>query len=91
MANEPRYRIGEFEFNTISGQLRRTSDKTAILLGNNQAGILKFLIENFGKESRRKEYKDKLIAAVWNVKEVTDWALDKAVRRLRDVFGTQGD
>jgi len=90
VAGDPIYTIGDFEFNTVSGCLRRLDDPKGNILGNNEARLLTFLIQHFDKASRRDEYKKKLIAEVWQGIEVSDHSLYKSVWFLRYAFGDDG-
>src|ERR1700679_177226 len=86
MAGASVWKIGEFEFNTESGRLRR-SGGDGVLLGENETRLLTFLITNFGNESRRKAYNDKIIAYIWKGAAVSNYSLQKSVEFLRDAFG----
>jgi DNA-binding winged helix-turn-helix (wHTH) protein len=78
-----RWKVGNFEFNSLTRRLRQTDE---IQLERNDARVLVFLIENFDEEYKN----DDIVAKVWK-EEVKDDSLYKSIQNLRRAFGGKRD
>lgn len=83
----PRYRFGNFELNTHSGELRRSGAK--LRLQDQPFLVLRTLLESAGAVVARED----LHAALWPADTFVDFdtSLNTAIKRLREVLGDSAD
>jgi len=83
----PRYRFGNFELDTNSGELRRNGVK--LRLQEQPFVVLRTLLESAGIVVAR----DDLCAALWPADTFVDFdtSLNTAIKRLREVLGDSAD
>src|ERR1700739_1850403 len=84
---QPRYRFGNFELDTNSGELRRNGVK--LRLQEQPYLVLRTLLESAGSVVARED----LRAALWPVDTFVDFdtSLNTAIKRLREALGDSAD
>jgi tetratricopeptide (TPR) repeat protein/DNA-binding winged helix-turn-helix (wHTH) protein len=81
------WKIGDFQFNRLTGKLQRIGATNGSDLGNNEMRLLEFFVDNFGQKLTN----DKTTSEVWS-DTVGPNSLSKSVQLLRDSFaGRRGE
>ncbi len=78
-----RWQIEDFEFDSARGRLRRGRAVASEGVGNQEAKVLTFLLDNQGRDYDNEE----LIAKAWNGIPVTSHSLYKVICNLRQLLG----